>query len=109
MQYVVSSSIGVAVHHPAHTTITADALREAIAETNRTRALLLRLAALRCAYPPRVSGSEALAIIGASGFMPKVEYNALLQRFLDDEIQDTPLPTSTACKAVIWSSPCTLK
>lgn len=58
-------------------------IREAIAVCNENRMLLRRIAELRKADPPRISGAEALQIIGASFFMPKQEHNALLKEYLD--------------------------
>ena len=72
--------------------ITSAGISAAIAETNRTRGLLLRLAELRWADPPRVSGSDALAIIGASTRMAKAEFNALLEQFLANPADQPTAP-----------------
>jgi benzoyl-CoA reductase/2-hydroxyglutaryl-CoA dehydratase subunit BcrC/BadD/HgdB len=66
--------------------ITDEALSEAILITNETRTLLKQLSDLRKADTPCVSGCEALMIIMASMFIPKAEYNAMLKRFLEDEL-----------------------
>lgn len=62
-------------------------LAEAVAACRESRRLGRRLAALRAADPPRVSGVEALKLIGASMFMPRHRYNLLLRDFLA-EAQD---------------------
>ncbi len=54
--------------------ITADALRAAIAESNSARAALRSLLALR---PTRLSGAQALPLIGAFYFMDRAAYAAL--------------------------------
>jgi bcr-type benzoyl-CoA reductase subunit C len=64
--------------------ITPEALSRAIELCNENRRLLKQVADLRRAYPPRVSGVEALQIIGSSFFMPKEEHNKLLKDFLAD-------------------------
>jgi hypothetical protein len=51
--------------------ITKDRLSQAITVTNENKALLKSLAAVRAADPPRISGVDALQIIGSSLFMPK--------------------------------------
>lgn len=60
------------------------AISEAIEITNTSRRLLQQLAALRAAEPPRISGVDALQLIGASFFMDKREYNRLLGCFIED-------------------------
>jgi benzoyl-CoA reductase/2-hydroxyglutaryl-CoA dehydratase subunit BcrC/BadD/HgdB len=63
--------------------ISNDALSRSIAIGNENRALLNRVAALRIADKPRLSGVEALQIIGTSTFMMKEAHNRLLTQFLD--------------------------
>jgi benzoyl-CoA reductase/2-hydroxyglutaryl-CoA dehydratase subunit BcrC/BadD/HgdB len=63
--------------------ISNDALSQAIAIGNENRALLNKIAALRIAEKPRISGIEALQIIGTSTFMLKEAHNKLLTQFLD--------------------------
>ena len=63
--------------------ITNEVLSRAIAITNENKALLRKVAALRAAEPPRISGVEALQIIGSSMFMLKEEHNKLLKQFLE--------------------------
>ena len=60
------------------------ALRQAISVHNENRRLLKEVAALRRAEPPKISGTDALQIIGASFFMSKEEHNALLRQFLEE-------------------------
>ena len=64
-------------------TLTDEALSRAIAIGNENRSLLKTVAALRAVEPPRLSGCEALRIIGASAFMLKEEHNKLLKQFLE--------------------------
>jgi len=64
--------------------ITRDDLMQAIEVYNESRTLLKKVAELRRADPPRISGVEALQIIGSSFFMPKEEHNKLLREFLAD-------------------------
>jgi benzoyl-CoA reductase/2-hydroxyglutaryl-CoA dehydratase subunit BcrC/BadD/HgdB len=63
--------------------ISNEALSQAIASGNENRALLNKVAKLRIAEKPRISGVEALQIIGTSAFMQKEEHNKLLTQFLD--------------------------
>ncbi|HLZ24602.1 MAG TPA: 2-hydroxyacyl-CoA dehydratase family protein [Ktedonobacterales bacterium] len=66
----------------------ATALADAIETTNISRSLLRRIAELRSADPPRISGVNALQMIGASFFMDKREHNQLLQAFIDEAPAD---------------------
>ena len=77
-------------------------LKAAINTTNESRALLKKVAALRAADPPRISGREALQIIGTSMFMPKAAHNALLTEFLE---QADTLPAKTGVRLFVESSP----
>jgi benzoyl-CoA reductase/2-hydroxyglutaryl-CoA dehydratase subunit BcrC/BadD/HgdB len=63
--------------------LTVTALAEAIELTNTSRYLLQRLATLRGADPPQVSGVDALQVIATSFFMPKAEHNQLLRNLLE--------------------------
>lgn len=63
-------------------TISNARLEQSIAVANENRMLLQQVAALRAAEPPRLSGVEALQIIGASMFMRTEEHNRLLREFL---------------------------
>jgi benzoyl-CoA reductase/2-hydroxyglutaryl-CoA dehydratase subunit BcrC/BadD/HgdB len=62
--------------------ISDESLSRAIAIGNENKILLKRVASLRAAEPPRLSGVEALQIIGSSMFMLKEEHNKLLRQFL---------------------------
>jgi bzd-type benzoyl-CoA reductase N subunit len=57
-------------------------LLEAIEVYNENRRLLKKVAELRRADPPRITGVEALQIIGSGFFIPKKEHNRLLEAFL---------------------------
>jgi benzoyl-CoA reductase/2-hydroxyglutaryl-CoA dehydratase subunit BcrC/BadD/HgdB len=59
--------------------LTDAALSAAIAARNENRALLGRLMALRTADPPKLSGVEALEMIGSAQFMPIERNNKLLK------------------------------
>jgi benzoyl-CoA reductase/2-hydroxyglutaryl-CoA dehydratase subunit BcrC/BadD/HgdB len=63
--------------------ITNEMLSRAIATGNENKALLNKVAELRIAEKPRISGIEALQIIGTSAFMMKEEHNKLLTQLLD--------------------------
>lgn len=62
--------------------ISYEALSRAIAIGNENRVLLNKVAELRITEKPRISGTEALQIIGTSTFMLKEEHNRLLTKFL---------------------------
>ena len=64
--------------------ISKSALKKAIAVENENKELLRKMAALRSAESPRISGVEALQIIGSSMFMPKEEHNRLLKEYLKE-------------------------
>ncbi len=72
--------------------ISKQALGAAITVTNENRALLQQVIALRRAQPPRVSGVQALQIIGSSMFMLKEEHNRLLRDYLRDADRLDPKP-----------------
>ena len=65
--------------------ITNEALRSAIAVCNENRRLLQKVARLRAEPLPRLSGVEALQIIGAAMYMLKADHTRLLHQLLDDE------------------------
>lgn len=71
-------------------TILNDTLSKAIALCNESRALLSEMNKHRISEAVRISGSQALQIIGASMFMPKEEYNLLLSDLLS-EIESEPV------------------
>ena len=72
--------------------IAPDALAEAIATCNENRRLLRELAALRAPQAPRVSGAEALQVVGASMFLPREEHSRLLRAFLAEAKGRPSLP-----------------
>jgi len=64
--------------------ITDAALSKAIVARETTRDLLARVQALRTADEPKVSGSEALQLMGATHFMPAERANQLLAAALPE-------------------------
>ena len=70
--------------------ITDSALAAAIQTTNTNRQLLQQVMQLRFDNPPRLTGTEALQIIGASAFMLKSEHSALLEALLAGNLMDGP-------------------
>jgi benzoyl-CoA reductase/2-hydroxyglutaryl-CoA dehydratase subunit BcrC/BadD/HgdB len=62
--------------------ISDESLSRAIAVGNENKTLLKKVASLRAADPPRISGVEALQLIGSSMFILKEEHNKLLKQFL---------------------------
>jgi len=64
--------------------ISDESLSGSITTVNENRMLLKRIAGLRAAEPPRISGVEALQLIGASMSMLKEEHNTLLKDFLEE-------------------------
>ncbi len=82
--------------------ITNQALKKAITITNENRRLLKEVAALRMADLPRVSGVEALQIIGSSMFMLKAEHNKLLHEFLKGADK---LPARNGSRLFVEGSP----
>lgn len=65
--------------------ITEEALKEAVMITNRTKELLSEFAKRRAEGTIDLTGTEALAVIGASMLMDKKEYNELLAALLEEE------------------------
>jgi len=82
--------------------ITNETLSRTIAITNENRMLLKKVAVLRAAEPPRISGVEALQLIGSSMFMLKEEHNRLLKQFL--EVADK-LPARHGARLFVDGSP----
>ena len=70
--------------------VTDESLRTAIREANRTRTLLAQLAGLRRDSPPRLTGTAALAVIGATTMLPAAESNALLEQLLAEDHPAVP-------------------
>ena len=79
-----------------------DKLGQAIEITNENKSLLKQLAELRTSNPPKVSGVEALQIIGACMFMPKEAHNRLLKQWLADADQ---LPEKKGARVFVEGSP----
>jgi len=77
-------------------------LSQAIAIGNENKLLLKKVADLRAAEPPRISGVEALQIIGSSMFMLKEEHNKLLTQFLDGA---AGLPARDSVRLFVIGSP----
>jgi benzoyl-CoA reductase subunit C len=73
--------------------ISDDDLNRSIDVYNRNRAVLQKAVAFRRSHPPRISGTEALTIIGAGMFMPKEEHTSLLERLLE-EVEGFPAKDS---------------
>lgn len=84
--------------------ISDQALREAILVYNRTRALLKELYELRKLDNPPVSGAEMLEILNAGFKMPREEFNALLDRLLQ-EIRDSQRTVEGKFRLMISGSP----
>jgi benzoyl-CoA reductase/2-hydroxyglutaryl-CoA dehydratase subunit BcrC/BadD/HgdB len=82
--------------------ITNEALSKAIATTNENKVLLKKVAELRSAEPPRISGVEALQIIGSSMFMLKEEHNKLLKKYLEGA---SNLPARDGTRIFVDGSP----
>jgi len=64
--------------------ISDSSIRKAIEVTNENRRLLHKVTTLRTDQPPRMSGVEALQIIGSSMVMVKEEHNILLARLIEE-------------------------
>jgi benzoyl-CoA reductase/2-hydroxyglutaryl-CoA dehydratase subunit BcrC/BadD/HgdB len=77
-------------------------LSRAISTGNENKMLLKKVAALRAAEPPRISGVEALQIIGSSMFMLKEEHNKLLRQFLKET---DGLPARDGVRLFVEGSP----
>lgn len=61
-----------------------EAMENAFNVCNENRKLLKQMQELRIADEPKVTGTEALTVIGASLYMPKEEHNKLMKKFLDE-------------------------
>jgi len=82
--------------------ISNESLSRAITIGNESKMLLKKIAALRATGPPRISGVEALQIIGSSMFMPKEEHNSLLRQFLKEADK---LPARDGARLFVEGSP----
>ncbi len=83
-------------------TVTDGSLSQTIAVTNENKRLLKEVARLRVAEPPRISGLDALQIIGSSMFMLKEEHNHLLREYLAHEEE---LPHIGGTRVFVSGSP----
>lgn len=72
--------------------ITDAELRTAMAQASRTRALLREVNALRGADAPRITGTEALKVYGASHFMAPEAFDDAVSAFLTEARAREPLP-----------------
>ena len=63
--------------------ISSESLAKSISVVNNNRSLLKQVADLRKSGEPRISGTEALQIIGTSCLMPKEDHSRLVSEFLD--------------------------
>lgn len=82
--------------------ITNKSLSQAIAVTNESKKLLKKVAELRAAEPPRISGMDALQIIGSSMVMLKEDHNNLLKQYLTEEKE---LPEIDGIRLFVSGSP----
>jgi benzoyl-CoA reductase/2-hydroxyglutaryl-CoA dehydratase subunit BcrC/BadD/HgdB len=82
--------------------ITNKSLKDAILVCNDNRLLLDEVAKLRILEPPRISGTEALQIIGSSMFMMKEDHNKLLKQFLENA---ESLPPKSGKRMFVEGSP----
>lgn len=71
--------------------VSEERLRDAVKLYNRTRELLGRASRLRGENPPRISGSEVLAMSVAASSMPRDRFNPLLERRLAELENATPV------------------
>ena len=81
LQHVIESWRGQPISH--------EELAQAIATCNENRFLLRQIEAMRGPQAARISGVQALQVIGASLFLPRTEHSRLLRMFLT-EAQDLP-------------------
>lgn len=82
--------------------ISNESLSRAITIGNENKMLLKKVAAIRSSEPPRISGVEALQIIGSSMFMLKEEHNKLLKKYLENAEK---LPASNGIRVFVEGSP----
>lgn len=82
--------------------ISNESLSRAIAIGNENKMLLKKVAALRAAEPPRISGREALQIIGSAMFILKEEHNKLLRQLLKET---DGLPARDGVRLFVEGSP----
>jgi benzoyl-CoA reductase/2-hydroxyglutaryl-CoA dehydratase subunit BcrC/BadD/HgdB len=82
--------------------ISQESLSWAISISNENRMLLKKVSDLRAATPPRISGVDALQIIGSSMFMHKEEHNKLLRKYLN---KAEALPIEDGVRIFVGGSP----
>ena len=82
--------------------ITDTALSEAMAASNEHRDLLGLATTLRAADPPRLSGVDALHVVGSSMTMPRAEHAALLRALLAEA---DALPARDGLRVFVGGSP----
>ncbi|MBN1367075.1 MAG: 2-hydroxyacyl-CoA dehydratase [Dehalococcoidales bacterium] len=82
--------------------ITEESVRQAVLICNANRMLLNEVAKLRNSEPCRISGTEALQIIGSSMFMLKEEHNNLLRQFIENV---ESMPEKTGVRLFVEGSP----
>jgi benzoyl-CoA reductase/2-hydroxyglutaryl-CoA dehydratase subunit BcrC/BadD/HgdB len=90
------------LEHLSGARIAEGALRQAIATVNRDRHLLRQTASLWRGSTPRLSGVDALAIIGSGWFMDRGEHAALLGSIVEGEL---PLPARSGLRVLVKGSP----
>jgi benzoyl-CoA reductase/2-hydroxyglutaryl-CoA dehydratase subunit BcrC/BadD/HgdB len=82
------------------------AISQAIVAANDARTLLARVAALRASDPPRLSGADALAIVGAGLTLPRAEHAELLRALLAGADADpAALPPRAGLRVFVGGSP----
>ena len=72
--------------------VTPERLSEAVATYNETRRLLRKLYDLRAGERPPITGAETLTVLSAATAMPKVEFNKLLNKLLEEAEAKAPPP-----------------
>ncbi len=87
-------------------TITDDKLREAIRVYNRGRELLHRLQDFRTGERVAISGADAFAVAIAGTAMPRDEYNATLEKIIDDLKKQTDSLSQGKKRLMVIGSVC---
>jgi benzoyl-CoA reductase/2-hydroxyglutaryl-CoA dehydratase subunit BcrC/BadD/HgdB len=90
------------LEHLSGAPIAEGALRQAIATVNGDRRMLQQTASLWRGPAPRLSGVDALAIIGSGWFMDRSEHAALLGSIAE---RGLPLPPRSGLRLLIKGSP----
>jgi benzoyl-CoA reductase subunit C len=81
-------------------------LKKAIAEYNRSRALLRRLYSLRKENPPLLSGTEALQVLVAGMELPVEEFNGLLHEVIEEVLSRNPRAPKKKVRLMLYGSVC---